>query len=112
MLTNALLLHCLLLEFFIACCFCVSMLVHCQGKWYVVFEGRIPGVYSSWEACNKQVSGYNDNNHKGGFKTRQAAEDAYSKYVHKHASNVEVGKAPHHYGLCGMKNIISSSSSS
>ena len=77
--------------------------LHSQGKWYVVFEGRVPGVYSSWEACNKQVSGYGDNNHRG-FKTRQAAEDAYSKYVREHScSKVEVGKVDR---LLGLNNFI------
>ncbi|EMS63356.1 Protein MOR1 [Triticum urartu] len=52
----------------------------------------VPGVYSSWEACNKQVLGYGDSSHRG-FKTRQAAEDAYSKYVREHSCNkIEVGK--------------------
>ena len=77
---------------------------HWQGKWYEVFEFRVPGVYSSWEAWNKQVSGYNDSNHRGGFKTRQAAEDAYSKYVREHScSMVEVGKVDQ---LLGLKNFI------
>ena len=70
----------------------------------MVFEGRVPGVYSSWEVCNKQVSGYGDNNHRGGFKTRQAAKDVYSKYMREHScSKVEVGKVDRPLGL---KNFI------
>ena len=71
----------------------------------MVFEGRVPGVYSSWEACDKQVLGYNNNNHRGGFKTRHAAEYAYSKYVREHScSKVEVGKKVDR--LLGLKNFI------
>lgn len=29
-----------------------------KGKWYVVFEGRNPGVYQTWEDCYEQVEGY------------------------------------------------------
>ncbi|KAE8780450.1 Protein MOR1 [Hordeum vulgare] len=75
-----------------------------MGKWYVVFEGRVPRVSSSWEACNKQVSGYCNNNHGGGFQTRQAEEDAYSKYVQEQScSKVAVGKVDRPLGL---KNFI------
>ncbi|MDO5394474.1 MAG: ribonuclease H family protein [Bacteroidales bacterium] len=30
------------------------------GKYYVVWEGRAPGIYSSWEECQEQVEGYPD----------------------------------------------------
>ena len=69
----------------------------------MVFHGRVIGVYSSWEACNEQVSGYKNNNHKW-FKSRQEAEDAYSKFVQKQVCNsVEVGKMDRQFGL---KNFI------
>ncbi|KAJ1434571.1 Ribosomal protein L9/RNase H1, N-terminal [Sesbania bispinosa] len=29
-------------------------------KWYVVFEGKRPGIYSSWLNCQVQISGYKD----------------------------------------------------
>ena len=70
-----------------------------------MFIGKAPGVYSSWETCNIQVSGCNDSNHIGGFKTRHATEDAYSKYVQEHScSKVEVGKKVDR--PLGLKNFI------
>ncbi|KAE8820036.1 Translational activator GCN1 [Hordeum vulgare] len=76
-------------------------------KWYAVSVGRTLGVYSSWEGCNEQVSAYNNNNHTE-FKTRHATEDAYAKYLRKHAckfevGNVVVGKATPRFGV---KNFI------
>ncbi|XP_048567205.1 dolabradiene monooxygenase-like [Triticum urartu] len=57
-----------------------------RGKWYAVFIGEVPGVYSSWEEANAQVASYSNNNYRG-FKTKQAAEQAYSAWVRKHGGN-------------------------
>ncbi|VAI60253.1 unnamed protein product [Triticum turgidum subsp. durum] len=51
-----------------------------RGKWYVVFIDEVPGVYSSWQEANAQVASYSNCNYRG-FKTRQAAEQAYSAWV-------------------------------
>jgi ribonuclease HI len=48
-------------------------------RWYVVFEGRVPGVYDKWEDCFKQVNKFKSNNYKG-FKTREEAEVRYNNY--------------------------------
>lgn len=40
--------------------------------WYVVFEGRVPGVYEKWEDCQKQVNKFSGNCYKG-YATRQEA---------------------------------------
>jgi ribonuclease HI len=48
-------------------------------RWYVVFEGRVPGVYDKWEDCFKQVNKFRSNNYKG-FKTREEAEARYKNY--------------------------------
>ncbi|XP_044367625.1 serine/arginine repetitive matrix protein 3-like [Triticum aestivum] len=62
-----------------------------KGKWYAVFIGKAPGVYSSWEETNAQVASYSNNSYRG-FKTRQAAEQAYSAWVRKHGgSRVDSG---------------------
>ncbi|KAG6913185.1 hypothetical protein DXG01_008907, partial [Tephrocybe rancida] len=47
-----------------------------KAKAYVVFEGRIPGVYKTWYACNDQVSGFPHNRYQG-FRTLQEAQDAW-----------------------------------
>ena len=57
-----------------------------------MFIGEVSGVYSSWEEANAQVTSYSNNIYRG-FKTRQAAEQAYSDWVRKHGgSSVDSGK--------------------
>ncbi|KAE8794498.1 Translational activator GCN1 [Hordeum vulgare] len=61
-------------------------------KWYTVFIGKAPGVYSSWEEASAQVASYSNSSHRG-FTTKKAAEQAYSDWVRKHGgSNVDSGK--------------------
>lgn len=55
-----------------------------RKKFYVVWKGREPGVYVSWEECAAQVDGYPGAEYKA-FDTRPEAEKAfqgaYSDYV-------------------------------
>ena len=41
--------------------------------WYVVFKGRVPGVYEHWEDAHRQVNGFKGNLYKG-YPTRSIAE--------------------------------------
>jgi ribonuclease HI len=45
-------------------------------KFYVVWKGRTPGIYESWETCNAQIKGFPGAEYKS-FKTRAMAEEAY-----------------------------------
>jgi len=47
-----------------------------KQKYYVVWKGRKPGIYTSWAECEAQVKGYNDAEYKS-FPRRDMAEDAY-----------------------------------
>ena len=47
-----------------------------KQKYYVVWNGPSPGVYSSWEACQEAVSGVSGAKYKS-FKTQAEAEDAF-----------------------------------
>lgn len=62
-----------------------------KQKFYVVWKGRKTGVFSSWEECSAQVSGYPDAEYKS-FASRQAAEEAfrgkYTDYKGKHLSSL------------------------
>ncbi|NUM47312.1 MAG: viroplasmin family protein [Anaerolineales bacterium] len=49
-----------------------------KQKTYVVWKGRQPGIYSSWDACKAQVDGYTGAVYKS-FATRIEAETAYRK---------------------------------
>ncbi|MED6128704.1 hypothetical protein PIB30_100583, partial [Stylosanthes scabra] len=48
-----------------------------KNKQYVVFDGRNPGIYDSWDDANAQVSGFPRNSFKS-FKTPQEAQDAWN----------------------------------
>jgi len=47
-----------------------------KNKFYVVWQGRNPGIYSSWEACEKEISGFNGAKYKS-FPNRLTAETAF-----------------------------------
>ena len=36
---------------------------------YVVYIGRVPGVYEQWQDCHMQVNGFLDNRYKGYMST-------------------------------------------
>ncbi|MGB8646898.1 MAG: ribonuclease H family protein [Anaerolineae bacterium] len=46
-----------------------------KPKWYVVWKGRKPGIYTTWEECNTQVKGFPGAQFKG-FDSRREAERA------------------------------------
>ena len=47
-------------------------------KYYVVWLGLKPGIYSSWDEAKKQVSGYVGAEYKA-FSTREDAKEAFAK---------------------------------
>jgi ribonuclease HI len=57
-----------------------------KNKFYTVWVGKRPGVYSGWDACKKEVEGFNGARYKG-FPTLELAESAFrddpSKYMSK-----------------------------
>jgi ribonuclease HI len=62
-----------------------------EKKFYVVWKGRKSGIYSSWEECSAQVTGFNGAEYKS-FENRSAAEAAYrgiyEDYKGKHIPNL------------------------
>lgn len=49
-----------------------------KNKFYVVWIGHHPGVYDTWEACNKEVEGWKGAKYKS-FSDRLSAEIAFRK---------------------------------
>lgn len=47
-----------------------------KQKFYVVWKGKIPGVYTSWDDCKKQITGYPEAVYKS-FKDKTLAEKAF-----------------------------------
>lgn len=54
-----------------------------KQKYYVVWEGRNPGVYTSWAECQKQTSGFKQAKFKS-YISRKEAEQAYKEGWTKH----------------------------
>jgi len=48
-----------------------------KSKYYVVWEGKIPGIYDKWEMCYKQIEGIKDAKYKS-FETYQEALEAFN----------------------------------
>ncbi|KAK9232793.1 hypothetical protein WN943_023041 [Citrus x changshan-huyou] len=57
----------------------VVMNIMTCGKHYVVFVGRIPGVYGSWAECQRQVIRYPGNSYQS-YSTREEAEEAFEAF--------------------------------
>ena len=51
-----------------------------EMTWYVVYKGKVPGVYDEWEDCRRQVHGFSGNSYKG-YNSREVAEARYMKYL-------------------------------
>lgn len=47
-----------------------------KRKFYVVWEGRAPGIYESWEDCKEQIDGYPEAKFKS-FTSQDAATEAF-----------------------------------
>lgn len=48
-----------------------------KPKFYVVWEGHKPGIYTSWAECQRQIRGYANAKFRS-FKTRNEAEQAFA----------------------------------
>ena len=48
-----------------------------KSKFYVVWQGKVPGIYTNWADCQAQVSGFGAARYKA-FATRQEAEAAFA----------------------------------
>ena len=47
---------------------------------YVVYKGKVPGVYNDWEECRRQVHRFIGNSYKG-YTTRVEPECRYARYL-------------------------------
>lgn len=48
-----------------------------KSKFYVVWQGKVPGIYTNWADCQAQVNGFGAARYKA-FTTRQEAEAAFA----------------------------------
>ena len=64
-----------------------------KPKYYVVWKGRQTGIFTSWEECSAQVSGYPDAQYKTIY-DREAAEQALrGKYEDYTGRRVDSGES-------------------
>ena len=47
-----------------------------KSKFYVVWHGVEPGIYTDWDKCKQQINGFEGAIYKS-FATREEAEEAY-----------------------------------
>ena len=75
----------------------VLLLGESHKKFYVVWEGVTPGVYTSWTDCQLQIKGYEAAKYKS-FDTREEAERALTMspyaYIGKNAKAKSGGPKP------------------
>ena len=48
-------------------------------KCYVVYIGRVPGVYEEWEDCAEQVNTFSGNLYRG-YASREVAEEKWRRW--------------------------------
>lgn len=65
-----------------------------KQRFYVVWQGRKPGVYHSWAACKEQVHQFDEALYKS-FLTLEEAERAFSENPWKHLNSKTKGTRKH-----------------
>lgn len=67
-----------------------------KQKYYVVWDGVIPGIYDSWNDCQLQTKGYEQAKYKS-FDSREEAERAFASspylYIGKSAKKAETTRS-------------------
>ncbi len=62
-----------------------------KQKFYVAWEGNIPGIYTSWADCQKQIQGVEGAKYKA-FPTREEAEKAYTSSPYEYIGQTTARK--------------------
>ncbi|SEO34194.1 ribonuclease H [Paenibacillus sp. OV219] len=74
-----------------------------KQKFYVVWLGRKPGVYTSWADCQLQTNGFDDAKFKS-YESRAAADEAYQGGWKKHWGQGSAGASSGGGGNSGGKS--------
>ena len=79
-----------------------------KNKFFVVWEGKEPGIYRSWDECKRQIHGYGGALYKG-FVTEAEAREAMTSpcwdYIGKNAKEKQLSKEK--IAKFGMPNLES-----
>ncbi len=60
-----------------------------KKKYYAVAKGRVPGIYTNWDSCKKQVHGYPGAQFKG-FPNHGDAEEYVTAYSGRNAESIKI----------------------
>ena len=61
--------------------------------WYVVYRGKVHGVYATWARCNAQVTGFKNNSYKS-FSNKEKVEASYLEFMGCDDNKVFVNAPP------------------
>ncbi len=64
-----------------------------KNNFFVVWDGKEPGIYRSWEICKQQIHGYSSAKYKG-FETEHEAIEAYNSPYWEYVGKNAVQKKP------------------
>lgn len=80
-----------------------------KKKFYVVWDGVTPGIYTSWAECQLQVKGYDSAKYKS-FNNREEAEQAFSSspyaYIGKNAKKKATSQSPEFLPAAVIENSL------
>ena len=79
-----------------------------KNKFYVVWKGKKPGIYDSWESCKQQIQGVKNAQYMS-FETREEAERAFEDNyeAYKGKKKKETGLTPAEIARIGTPNYHS-----
>ncbi len=75
-----------------------------KNKYYVVWRGRLTGIFDSWEECRKQIEGFEGAQYKS-YPTRELAEAAH-KHTYWQAVKQETGNREQGISILGSQLSI------
>lgn len=76
-----------------------------KKRYYVVWNGLQPGIYTSWEECQTQIKGAKQALYKA-FDTLAEAERAYASSPMQYIGNGATKKSPTTTSACIIKNAL------
>ncbi|WP_430810799.1 MULTISPECIES: viroplasmin family protein [unclassified Carboxylicivirga] len=76
-----------------------------KNKFYVVWVGAMPGIYSSWPACQAQIKGFPAAKYKG-FASKEEAERAFRSDYKQYMSGAAKGSKGGVSSINSRKNIV------
>jgi len=67
-------------------------------KWYVVWKGLEPGIYTTWPECKQQIDGFEGARYKS-FETQEHAVEAYRSDPKNYIGNKKPSNANNHSSI-------------